>query len=108
MKVLSKTLGITVLMLSQLNREVEKRSNGRPIMADLKESGAIEEDADVVMLMWRHEQSEHHTIVGLDVPKNRQGRTGELALHFEGAVQRWHESTASLESKKTQGKGFDL
>lgn len=108
LKVLAKTLGITILTLSQLNREVEKRTSGRPIMADLKESGAIEEDADVVMLMWRHEQTEHHTIVGLDMPKNRQGRTGEAALHFEGAVQRWHESTASLETKKPQGKGFEL
>lgn len=108
LKVLAKTLGLTIITLSQLNREVEKRTSGRPIMADLKESGAIEEDADIVMLMWRHEQADGHTIVGLDVPKNRQGRTGDMALHFEGNVQRWHESMASLDSKKSKGKGFEL
>ena len=108
LKVLAKTLNITILTLSQLNREVEKRTSGRPIMADLKESGAIEEDADVVMLMWRHQQSETHTIVGMDMPKNRQGRTGEVALHFEGAVQRWGESTAPLAQPQKRSSGGDL
>ena len=108
LKVLAKTLDITILTLSQLNREVEKRTSGRPIMADLKESGAIEEDADVVMLMWRHQQSETHTIVGMDMPKNRQGRTGEVALHFEGAVQRWGESTAPLAQPQKRSSGGDL
>ena len=108
LKVLAKTLGITILTLSQLNREVEKRTSGRPIMADLKESGAIEEDADVVMLMWRHQQNEGHTTVGLEMPKNRQGRTGEMALHFEGSIQRWTESMASLAQQPKRSNGGDL
>lgn len=108
LKVLAKTLGITILTLSQLNREVEKRTSGRPIMADLKESGAIEEDADVVMLMWRHQQNDGSTTVGLEMPKNRQGRTGEMALHFEGSVQRWNESMASLAQQPKRSSGGDL
>ena len=96
LKALAKQLGITILALSQLNREVEKRTSGRPVLADLKESGAIEEDADVVMLMWRHETHKDYMLNGLDVAKARGGRTGEVALHFEGCYQRWSESTKPL------------
>jgi len=96
LKSLAKQLGITILTLSQLNREVEKRMSGRPVLADLKESGAIEEDADVVMLMWRHQKHDAYTLNGLDVAKARGGRTGEVALHFEGQYQRWTESTQPL------------
>jgi replicative DNA helicase len=109
LKSLAKQLEITILTLSQLNREVEKRATGRPVMSDLKESGAIEEDADVVMMMWRHQQGEHANVIGMEVPKNRQGKTGELALHFEGAVQRWGQSTESLDAPKKQSSyGRDL
>lgn len=96
LKSLSKQLDITVLTLSQLNREVEKRVGGRPVLSDLKESGAIEEDADAVLMMWRHKVGESANVIGCAVPKNRQGRVGELALHFEGAYQHWTESTESL------------
>lgn len=102
LKSLAKQLDITILTLSQLNRDFEKRASGRPMMADLKESGAIEEDADVVMLMWRQQANDAANIIGLDMPKNRQGRTGEIALHFEGPTQRWGESTQPLVSGKKQ------
>lgn len=110
LKSLAKQLNIDILTLSQLNREVEKRPGGRPIMADLKESGAIEEDADLVMLMWRALVNEHHTIVGIDIPKNRMGRTGELAMRFEGRHQRWGESTEGIPEpeKKSSRFGGDL
>ena len=96
LKELSGQLDLAVIVLSQLNREVEKRPSGRPVMADLKESGAAEEDADVVMLMWRHERADPISTIGLDIAKARQGRTGEVALAFEGRYQQWTESTAPL------------
>ena len=96
LKSLAKQLDISIVTLSQLNREVEKRANGRPVLSDLKESGAIEEDADVVLMMWRHKTGDMANTIGCAVPKNRQGRVGEFALHFEGAFQRWTESTESL------------
>ena len=92
LKSLSKQLGLTIITLSQLNREVEKRASGKPALSDLKESGAIEEDADVVMMLYRVQPH----LIGCAVPKNRQGRTGEVALHFEGQYQRWSESTEIL------------
>lgn len=106
LKALSKQLNISIVTLSQLNREVEKRASGRPVLSDLKESGAIEEDADVVLMLWRHKVGQFANTIGCAVPKNRQGRVGELALHFEGAHQRWTESTESLaEPMKKMGGG---
>lgn len=100
LKALAGELDLTVVVLSQLNREVEKRTGGRPTLADLKESGAIEEDADVVILMWRHAKGEDVNVIGSDVAKNRGGRVGDVALHFEGRYQRWTESTQSLAEQK--------
>lgn len=96
LKALAKQLDITIITLSQLNREVEKRTSGRPVLSDLKESGAIEEDADVVLMLWRHQVGQGGNVIGCAMPKNRQGRVGEFALHFEGAYQRWTQSTESL------------
>ncbi|WP_228897815.1 DnaB-like helicase C-terminal domain-containing protein [Acidovorax sp. Leaf73] len=96
LKALAKQLDISIVTLSQLNREVEKRTGGRPVLSDLKESGAIEEDADVVLMLWRHKVGQFANTIGCAVPKNRQGRVGEFALHFEGPHQRWTESTESL------------
>lgn len=96
LKSLAKQLDITIVTLSQLNREVEKRTSGRPVLSDLKESGAIEEDADAVLMLWRHSVGQDGNVIGCAVPKNRQGRVGEVALHFAGRYQRWTESTESL------------
>lgn len=98
LKGLAKQLGITIVLLSQLNRQVESRTNPRPQMSDLKECGAIEEDADIIMFIWEHAPN----IRGLLVGKNRGGTKGEVALHFEGQYQRWSESTESLHTPKAE------
>lgn len=104
LKALAKTLDIPIITLSQLNREVEKRTSGRPVLSDLKESGAIEEDADIVMLMWTHLKGDDYAINGLDIAKNRSGKKTDMALHFEGRYQRWSQSTASLAQPKNDNR----
>lgn len=95
-KVLAKELNIPIILLSQLGRDVEKRTPPRPLPSDLKESGAIEEDADVIILMWPHEKTDSHTLVGFDIAKNRGGSKGEFGCRFVGKYQQWHASDESL------------
>lgn len=97
LKALSTELDIPIIALSQLNRAVEARANKRPNLGDLRDSGAIEQDADVVMFLWnaRENADDKRTgvrMVGCGIDKNRDGALGEMALEFRGAVQQWTES----------------
>ncbi|OGA95024.1 MAG: hypothetical protein A3E79_06605 [Burkholderiales bacterium RIFCSPHIGHO2_12_FULL_61_11] len=106
-KKLARQLDITVILLSQLNREVEKRTSGRPVLSDLKESGSIEEDADIVMLMSRGQPgTDGNQTILCDVPKNRQGKVGSVSLIFNGAHQMWHESAVPFEFKTPPRKHY--
>lgn len=81
LKNLARELKIPVLAISQLSRAVEQRGTRKPQLADLRESGAIEQDADVVMFIWR-EDTEKPELVTLDIQKHRNGPTGEIQLIF--------------------------
>lgn len=86
LKLLAKDLGIPVLALSQLSRAVELRTDKRPVLADLRESGSLEQDADVVLFLYRDEvydpESEHKGKAELLLRKQRNGAIGEVWLAF--------------------------
>ena len=103
MKALAKKLRIPVVLLSQLNRQVELRPDRRPVLADLRDSGAIEQDADVVMLLWQ--LSSPH--IGVNVAKNRTGPTGTFVLDFDRPRHVWVESTARLNDPGVTARGHD-
>lgn len=89
LKNLARELKVPVLALSQLNRSVESRGIKRPELADLRESGAIEQDADVVMFLYREDQ-DNLEMVKLDIKKHRNGPTGEIDLIFRPDRVRFH------------------
>ena len=86
MKIMAKELNVPVICLSQLSRANEKRDDKRPMLSDLRESGAIEQDADIVMFLYRddyyNEDSEKHNIAECIVAKNRHGETGKVELKW--------------------------
>lgn len=93
LKALAKELGIGIILLSQLNRDLEKRPNKRPQPSDLRDSGAIEQDADAVIFLYRDEVYNPDTmdrgICEVDVALCRQGAPGRLALAYFGEQTRF-------------------
>lgn len=86
LKIMAKELNVPVLCLSQLSRANEARSNKRPMLSDLRESGAIEQDADIVMFLYRedyyNEETEERNVAECIVAKNRHGETGTVSLQW--------------------------
>lgn len=93
LKALAKQMNCPVLALSQLNRGLESRTNKRPILSDLRDSGSIEQDADIVLMVYRDEvynqDSNDAGTAEILVRKNRQGSTGDVRLSWQGECARF-------------------
>jgi replicative DNA helicase len=99
LKQLAKELNIPVLCVAQLNRQLINRANKEPLLSDLRESGAIEQDADVVLLLHRpnyYDKTADKAQAYLLIAKNRNGKTGSVPLLWYGSRQRFTEDWTAI------------
>ncbi|TXI93762.1 MAG: replicative DNA helicase [Neisseriales bacterium] len=104
LKTLAIELDVPIILLSQLNRDVESRTDKRPNISDLRESGALEQDADIILLLYRddyynREDSKEKGIAELNIAKNRSGSTGTVKLAFLNQYTRFENLAYEWESE---------
>jgi replicative DNA helicase len=97
LKALAKELNVPVLAASQLSRDLEKRSDKRPVLADLRESGSLEQDADVVMFIYRpdqYEKTDKQNTAEIITAKHRNGATGSVELIYRSVLTKFENATS--------------
>lgn len=101
LKLIAKRFSVPVIALSQLSRKVEERKPARPMLSDLRESGAIEQDADIVLFMYRPEYYEKTTdkkgITEIIIGKQRNGRTGYVEVFFDESSMRFKDLEKNMQ-----------
>ncbi|MCA9385745.1 DnaB-like helicase C-terminal domain-containing protein [Candidatus Dojkabacteria bacterium] len=96
LKNMASELGITIIILSQLSREYQKRENKQPILSDLRDSGSIEQDSNVVLFLHRQDDyplalKESEKMITVIIAKNRDGRSGAFVLKYQGNITKFKE-----------------
>jgi replicative DNA helicase len=119
LKILAKDLSVPVIAISQLNRSLEQRTNKRPIMSDLRQSGSLEQDADLILFVYRDEvydeNSPHKGLAELIIGKQRNGPIGMVGLTFRGDFCRfenfageWPKEEKVVPMKRSYSRGIDI
>jgi len=103
LKLLARDLNVPIIAISQLNRSVEQRNNKRPCMSDLRQSGAIEQDADLIFFIYRHDVYDQNIlnkgIAEIIIAKHRNGEPGTVNLKFNNKICRFDNYTGDISNK---------
>lgn len=100
LKILARELNVPVLTAAQLSRAVEQRTDKRPVLSDLRESGSLEQDADIVMFIYRPDQyekdSDKHNVAEIIIAKHRNGPVGSVELVFRSALTKFENAATKV------------
>jgi replicative DNA helicase len=100
LKILARELNVPVLAAAQLSRAVEQRADKRPMLSDLRESGSLEQDADIVMFIYRPDQYEKDTarknVAEIIVAKHRNGPVGTVELVFQPSLAKFENAATKV------------
>lgn len=111
LKMMARELDCPVIALSQLSRKVEERTNKRPVSSDLRDSGALEQDADVIAMLYRdevyHEESEMKGCAEIIITKQRMGKTGTIYTEFAGEYSRFRDMAYGWKRPAKESKQRD-
>lgn len=112
LKIMARELNVPVILCSQLSRGPESRQDHRPMLSDLRESGSIEQDADIVLFLYREgyydKQSPEQNIAECIIAKNRHGETGSIKISWNGNTAGSAIWTFTLRSPETDRRKKDV
>ena len=108
MKKIAKELNCPIILLCQMSRDITKREDKTPLLSDLRESGSIEQDADIVLFLSREDEKNKESAILLDIAKHRNGKLDQIRLDWAGNFGRFTESANQMkyipkQPKKTYG-----
>ena len=110
LKLMAKDLDVPVIALSQLSRNCEQRQNKRPLMSDLRESGSIEQDADMIWLLYRDEYYNANTkfpdVTEIAIAKQRMGPTGRIGAQFQKKYSKFNNYSGALPDPEGKAEGL--
>lgn len=99
LKIMAGDLNVPVILLSQLNRDVEKRADQRPVLSDLRDSGSIEQDANSIIFLSKTDRNDQNSDILAEVAKNRSGAVGQVVFAFDRNIQTFSETNKDYKPK---------
>ena len=106
LKIMAGDLNVPVILLSQLNRDVEKRAGQRPVLSDLRDSGSIEQDANSIIFLSKTDPKDQNSDILADVAKNRSGAVGQVIFTFDRNIQTFSETNKTYKPCKSAERRY--
>jgi len=106
LKIMAGDMNVPVILLSQLNRDVEKRADQRPVLSDLRDSGSIEQDANSIIFLSKVDRNDVNSDILADIAKNRNGSIGQVIFSFDRNVQTFRETDKAYKPNGAKDRDY--